>query len=313
MDKNFLKIIVYEIYSAICIFFPPLILFFPVIAFDFLSSKNQPIILSILVPIIYNISFYSTYQYILVLLIFIAASALKIWTSKMSEMRRNLNKQRDDMTEKSLVMQEKIDELTSSQDNECKLATLNERNRIAREIHDNVGHLLSSSILQIGAIMAITKDQQIKESLSVVKQTLDDGMNSIRNSVHNLNNESIDLPRNIKKLVDEFTFCNISLEYKYSTDPPTNVKYAIIAIVKEALSNVIKHSNASCVEIKLYEHPSLFQLVIKDNGTSFKTNPNGMGLENIRQRVENLKGIVNFETSDGFKIFISFTKQFLED
>ena len=87
----------------------------------------------------------------------------------------------------------------------------------------------------------------------------------------------------------------------------------IIAILKEALANVIKHSNATEVKICLFEHPSLFQVIIQDNGRVFKTNPNGIGLENIRQRVDALKGIVNFETTNGFKIFISFQKNFVED
>lgn len=300
-------------FIILSIFYCPLIIFTPVIIYDFLLTKYQPFMLLSLVPVGINYNKFSYVQLIIFIAVIACCLLLKKWNAKIIEMKSSLHKQRDDMTEQSINMQRQIDELTSQQDSECNLAALNERNRIAREIHDNVGHLLSSSILQIAAIMAITKDEKVKANLAVVKSTLDEGMNSIRKSVHNLNNESIDLFDNIKKVTDDFKFCKIELSYNYLNDPPASIKYAEIAIVKEALNNVIKHSNATLVTVNLIEHPSLYQMIIQDNGTNFKSNPSGMGLENIRQRVENLKGIVNFETIGGFKIFISFNKLFLEE
>ncbi|QUH27280.1 two-component sensor histidine kinase [Serpentinicella alkaliphila] len=235
---------------------------------------------------------------------------LKVREIKERKLREDYINQRDYLTELSISLEEKINELVSKQDVEVNLATLNERNRIAREIHDNVGHLLSSSILQIGAVIAISKDENTVKNLEVVRDTLNEGMNSIRESVHNLHDHSIDLYGEINKLIKTFTFCKIKLNYEIIGDMPAKAKYAIIAIIKEALSNVMKHSNGDQVSISLYEHPKLFQLIIYDNGNK-KMDPDnfkGMGLESIKQRVASLNGIVNFEQSKGFKIFISFMK-----
>ena len=210
----------------------------------------------------------------------------------------------------SINLENKIEDLLTREDSQVNIATLNERNRISREIHDNVGHLLTSSIIQIGAVMAITKEENTKELLGNIKNTLDLGMNSIRDSIHNLHNDSVDLYLQLSNILKNFKFCKVDFLYEVSSDMEINYKYAVIAIVKEALANVIKHSNATKVIIRLYEHPSLYQLIIHDNGNKKeKLSEGGMGLEGIKSRVNNLNGIVNFNEEEGFKIFISFMKK----
>ena len=73
---------------------------------------------------------------------------------------------RDTSTELNLVLQEKNKNLMEKQDYEIYLATLRERNRIAREIHDNVGHMLSRSILQMGALITIHKEEPLHGQLA---------------------------------------------------------------------------------------------------------------------------------------------------
>ena len=170
--------------------------------------------------------------------------------------------------------------------------------------------MLTSSIIQIGAIIATTQEEKTKKNLETVKETLNDGMNSIRNSVHDLRDNSVDLHMQLKKLVDNFTFCEATLKFESTTTFSIKAKYAIISIIKEALNNVIKHSNATKVTINIYEHPKILQLIIIDNGSNMKTtNENGMGIEGIKQRVDSLNGNINIENSMGFKIFISFNKE----
>lgn len=72
-----------------------------------------------------------------------------------------------------------------------RLATLNERNRIAREIHDNVGHLLSRSLLQVGALQVVNRDETVRQGLDTMRDTLSGAMDSIRRSVHDLHDESV--------------------------------------------------------------------------------------------------------------------------
>lgn len=196
--------------------------------------------------------------------------------------------------------------LLEKQDGELHLATLNERNRIAREIHDHVGHQLSSALLQVGALLV--KDPQ-NQNLLTLKSTLNLAMDNIRDSVHNLYEESIELSDQITKIVEDFTFCDVHLNLNFEEMPETQVKYALIAVVKEALSNVIKHSNARRVDLSLIEHPGFYQLVISDNGDSKqKFGDEGIGLKNIKHRIESLKGHFRVKQERGFELFITIPK-----
>lgn len=297
-------------YLTLSIIYPQFIFFLPLIGYDLLKTKNQKLTPIALIPFVLHFNDLSSSTIGVLIVICVMVYFLKVRAAKETKLKEDYINQRDYLTELSISLEEKINELVVKQDIEVNLATLNERNRIAREIHDNVGHLLSSSILQIGAIMAVSKEESTVKSLEVVKDTLNEGMNSIRKSVHNLHDNSIDLYAEINKILKNFTFCKATLNYEITGEMSAKAKYSIIAIIKEALSNVMKHSNGDYVYISLYEHPKLFQLIIYDNGKKKGDieNFNGMGLESIKQRVASLNGIINFDQSKGYKIFISFMK-----
>ena len=83
----------------------------------------------------------------------------------------------------------------------------------------------------------------------------------------------------------------------------------IITIVKEAINNILKHSNASNVDIIMQEHPAFYQLLIHDNGKCIsKKVSEGIGLTNMRDRISALNGNIKITTDDGFKILISILK-----
>ena len=172
-----------------------------------------------------------------------------------------------------------------------------------------MGHLLSSSILQIAALLAINKDPKVKENLLTVNDTLSQAMNSIRASVHDLHDESVDVYAQVSELVSKFTFCELNFDYEIQSDPDKKIKYAFISIVKEALNNIVKHSNATSASITFREHPALYQLIISDNGSVDKFDmEDGIGLKNITERVESFQGNINITSKNGFHIFISVPK-----
>jgi signal transduction histidine kinase len=240
----------------------------------------------------------------------LAAYVLKYRTVSLQNLEKDYYKLRDNTKEISMQLEKQNKELLDKQDYEINLATLTERNRIARDIHDNVGHLLSRSILQIGALLVINKDEKMKESLKLLKNTLSEAMDSIRNSVHNLHEESIDIQTEIQKLIDNFKFCSVKFNYDVKANLEKNIKYCFISVTKEALSNIIKHSNATEVLIVIREHPALYQLVIQDNGSSCSYNSeNGIGIKNINDRVLSVGGNINISNNKGFRIFISIPKK----
>ncbi len=175
------------------------------------------------------------------------------------------------------------------QNSEIYAATLRERNRIAREIHDNVGHVLSRTILLTGAARAVNKDQNLDSLL----ESLDDSLNS-----------AMDIIRDFEKT-------NVEIEYDMSEIIPRDIKYCFISITKEALSNIAKYSGATQTKIIMREHPAMYQLCIEDNGRGcpdYTGNSTGIGLKNMQERVEALGGTIRIDGKNGFHIFISIRK-----
>ena len=241
---------------------------------------------------------------------------LALRTGKLEELKKEMICMRDSSTELNLVLQEKNRNLREKQDYEIYLVTLRERNRIAREIHDNVGHMLSRSILQMGALGTIYKEEPLHGQLASVNDTLNQAMNSIRESVHDLHDDSVDLYQAVVEATRDMQEAyQIQIDYDMSKAVPRNVKYCFIATVKEAMSNVMKHSDADRVNIVLREHPGFYQLLIDDNGTGLPEDAGepyadkGLGLYNMRERVESLGGMIRFRTQQGFHILISIKKQ----
>lgn len=301
---------VYILYLLLTLFCRELIYFAPVICYDFFMESNMYISIGAVFIIFVRIKEMSYWTMAYIFFMLALAYILKRRTSGLLNGIKQAYHMRDEIKIKTERLAKKSSELMERQDYEIENATLNERNRIAREIHDTVGHLLSSSILQIGALLAICKDENMKQNLTNIKDTLSSGMDSIRSSIHNIHEDSMDLQAKLEELVHNFTFCPVILSYNINHDFTMKAKYSILFIIKEALSNVMKHSNATLVTITLNELPGLYQIIIQDNGTEKSSkDASGMGIQSMTERIQSLEGNFYVDTKDGFRIFISLPKQ----
>ena len=97
---------------------------------------------------------------------------LKLKEEAYEELEQEYRKTRDDSKESNLLLHEKNRSLIEKQDYEIYTATLQERNRIAREIHDNVGHLLSRCILIVGAMKIVNEDKKLSSSIEQLEESL---------------------------------------------------------------------------------------------------------------------------------------------
>lgn len=301
-------------YIVFCIAFSPGVFMLPLILYDTLCNERKLSLLFLLLPII-NEALQGNYLPIIASMI-IAGVAFWLFykTQALEKTKQALIVTRDTGVELNQRLNKQNKELIENQDNKIYLATLQERNRISREIHDNVGHLLSRSILQIAALIAITDGEKLpmhKTQLLSVKETLDSAMDSTRKSVHNMHNDSIDLTQSVNEiLLPMRTRYEVSTDYDFSGNVPGNIKLCFIATVKEACSNVVKHSDATKITVMIREHPAFYQLTFIDNGQTTKnSSTDGMGLSNMRERVDALGGIFRVEHTSGFKIFISIQKE----
>ncbi len=292
---------------------PEMSVYLPLLSYMYFYRKQHIMPIIYILPIANWLLTNHTLSNWLIVPLILLGWYLSYQTTKGLELQNTLNISRDDSVEHEIILKEKNRQLLENQDDQIYIATLKERNRIAREIHDNVGHMLSRSILQVGAMLAICKDETLRPHLATLKETLDTAMNSIRNSVHDLHDESVDLKNALESLVESFSFCDAQLDCEISKHIPKEVKYCFLAITKEALNNTMKHSNATKVTITVKEHPAFYQLLIEDNGTRIsETNTSddtsGIGLSNMKERVENLRGIIHIKKENGFRIFVSIQK-----
>lgn len=224
--------------------------------------------------------------------------------------RKKYMETRDSSSESENRLKQKNRELLESQDASVSIATLKERNRIAREIHDNVGHMLSRTILQTGALMTVYKEEPLYGQIQSINTSLNEAMNNIRESVHDLHDESVDLKLSIVEILKPLgKNYSIRFDYDMSNQVSRNIKYCFISIVKEATSNIVKHSSASMITILMREHPGFYQLAIEDNGKEkMDISHAGIGLTNIGDRVESLMGNITISDENGFRILVSIPK-----
>ena len=306
-SNNKFTLVSFTIYFIFSFYFPAFFVLVPLLLYDAPHlPKNERTFLYCITVLLF---FLNGYNFSLSGMLLLIYAFLSLLLSKQQIAYRKLmdsyKKNRDEITEYNLILSKKNEALLEKQDYEIHVATLKERNRIAREIHDNVGHMLSRSLLQLGAILAIYKDEAIREHLLALKNTLNEAMDNIRNSVHDLHDSSMDLEENIHAILKDFQNYHISFLYDASDNLPKNIKYFIATIIKEALSNVVKHSNADSISIVVREHPSFCQVQIQDNGTNISIKDSGMGLNSMKERIDSLSGFLKIDTSKGFQIFFS--------
>ena len=172
--------------------------------------------------------------------------------------------------------------------------------------------ILSANILQVNALKYISNQKEVKDSLNILQNSLENGMTEIRECLHNMHNDSFNLQTGLEELVENTKKPKIQLTYKVDSIP-YELKYDIFSIVKESLSNTIKHSGASELNLSVLEHIGFYSLIIKDNGRGFsgkqiKNLNYGIGLKVIADLVEKHRGIIKFYSENGFKTHIIFPK-----
>ena len=173
-------------------------------------------------------------------------------------------------------------------------ATLKERNRIAGEIHDNVGHMITRSLVQMQALKIINRDPAVAGGLDSVSESLDEAMTSIRRSVHALHDESIDLAIEVSRaasiLDDRF---DVEVNTSIDKAVPTEIAEAITAVVKGSLHEYIQVQQRQTVQIQVVQNNTFYRVRISDDGSSghdYRDGSKGMGLSDIRDRVLKLGG-----------------------
>ena len=250
----------------------------------------------------------------------VAATLLSLRTAQLEREQQRMRRTRDELQERALALEARNRDLADRQDYEIELATLAERARIAREIHDNVGHQLTRASLQAEALRVVHADEPgVAADFADVKGSVDEALQLVRASVHALNDNAVDLSVQLERIVEGTRSDGgpqIELEV-LAEHAPANVANCFAAVLREALSNAMRHAHAKTITVRCMEHPSFYQLIVTDDGAdatpaSSSNVAEGMGLASMRERVEALGGTFTAGPragTGGWRVFATVPKQ----
>lgn len=198
------------------------------------------------------------------------------------------------------------DELAEYSTQVAKLATLRERNRLARDVHDSLGHYLTVINVQLEVVNKLIDSDldRAKEAATRAKELASEGLAEVRRSVAALRPTPLDerpLPDVIRQLVDDARQDGLVITFEqHGSSKPLSPESEIVLYraAQEALTNIRKHARASIVTIHLAYDTNSIRLTVRDNGAGRDaSSPDHVGLLGLRERTESLNGILHAENS----------------
>jgi signal transduction histidine kinase len=206
--------------------------------------------------------------------------------------------------EKLTVAHQKLKEYALKVENQ---ATLEERNRIAREIHDSLGHSLTALNLQLETALKLWQSNpnraytflaKAKELGSMSLQDVRQSVSAMRSNPlqeQSLESAILGLAENVQRATGVSPICQMNLLHTI----PSEISVAVYRIVQESFTNICRYAQATEVKLEIFTIETGLILIIQDNGVGFDLNQNtsGFGLQSMRDRTISLGGELKIETS----------------
>ncbi len=191
-----------------------------------------------------------------------------------------------------------------------RLSVIEERNRIARDIHDSLGHNMTALIMQLQmAKLFLKEDKTRAENLLVSSvKTAKDSLTEIREVVETLRgaDSAVSSEEAIRSLIDDFsekTGAAVNLEITGKcTEKKQIINADLYRIIQESMTNAIRHGKAKTIWININYSDEAISFLVKDDGTGVKAIKEGYGLKGIRERVEAYNGRLEYKNENGFII-----------
>lgn len=186
-----------------------------------------------------------------------------------------------------------------------------ERQRIAQDLHDGVGQMMSAAKMNLSAYESNTwfKNEEEKLSFEKIISLVDESCKEVRTVSHNMMPNALlknSLASAVREFIDKLDHKKLQVHlYTEGLEErlDSNMETVLYRVIQECVNNVIKHADASTLDISVIREKNEITATIDDNGKGFNTSEkgkfDGIGLKNIRTRVEYLKGTVDFDSSPG--------------
>ena len=198
-----------------------------------------------------------------------------------------------------------------------RMTEMRERNRLAREIHDTLGHTLTGIIMGADAGLALldVAPEESRKRMQVVAQTARDGLTDVRRSIKALRPDALEhysLAQALEGLVENFRLTT-SAQIAYFQEAEelkldADEEDALYRVVQEGLTNAVRHGHAARMEIRITRTGDVVTVSVRDNGTGCVALDEGFGLRHMRERLEMLGGTLaygnlNKDAEDGYTGF----------
>ena len=188
-----------------------------------------------------------------------------------------------------------------------ELATTTERNRLAREIHDSLGHYLTAMNVQLGAAQAVfdSDSEKARDALQKAQRLAQEGLADVRRSVAALREKPVGdrpLPEAIGALAEETGAAGIDTTFALRGTPrpvEAPAELTLYRAAQEGLTNARKHARPSAIAVTLAYEESSVRLTVADDGCGAGGKEGGFGLVGLRERAELLGGEVRLQSKPG--------------
>ena len=203
---------------------------------------------------------------------------------------------------------EKLEEYANES---ARMAETRERNRLAREIHDTLGHSLTGIITGIEACIMLMDiaPEATKEQLRAIAEVARTGIIDVRHSVKALHPdalETMDLEEALNKLIDSsMRSTGVSITFDLDADLShldQDEEDVVYRVVQESITNAIRHGKASEIRVAVTRMGEELHIIIRDNGKGCSEVNPGFGLHHMNERLEMLGGRLNYKGDNGFTI-----------
>jgi len=198
-----------------------------------------------------------------------------------------------------------------------KIAEDRERKRIAREIHDTLGHALTGISAGIDAVKVLVDidTNRAKEQLNNVSVVVRDGIRDVRGSLNKMRPGALEnntLKEALIKIIREYeAISNLEIHLRYewdNIDLDIAKEDIVFRVIQESITNSVRHGHAKTIWIELLEEEEAYVMTIQDDGIGFDELHYGYGLKQMQERLMIIGGNVRFENRDGFYTHIEIPK-----
>lgn len=227
-------------------------------------------------------------------------------------------KENERMTQELIMVHQVNHELENYAAVSEKIAEDKERKRLAREIHDTLGHALTGIAAGVDACIAMIdiNPQATKKQLMVISKVVRQGIVDVRNSLNKLRPGALEqhgFKGAIETMIEEFTSVSdltISLDYRLDKVDFENTKEDILfRVIQESVTNAVRHGDATHIDISLYIEDNSLYLKIQDNGQGCEEIHYGFGLKQMTERLAMINGKVAYDGHHGFLTIVTIPMQ----